>query len=200
MAKPPKTTAKSTPSDPEAFAILQALRKAKSRFAAKSRLEAKKHTKFTGAVTIEIIREHLKAHGFSVSPRDVFIKGIPLEIDLLIVKPKTVPEHGILYHPDDVLAALEIKARGCYGEKARDRVGESFQRLSRAGHIWCAYLTVVEQEHYKWSVTTESIGFPAYTMFCHKGDPDDLRAENATADWKKFLRKLTAMTGQRHKA
>jgi hypothetical protein len=40
--------------------------------------------KFGGAATVEIVKHGLSKEGISTSARDVFIKGVPLEIDLLV--------------------------------------------------------------------------------------------------------------------
>ena len=46
-----------------------------------------KCSKFTGALTIEVLRLHLKRNGIPVSRRDVFIKGVGIEVDLIIPRP-----------------------------------------------------------------------------------------------------------------
>jgi hypothetical protein len=58
-------------------------------------------------LTVELIRDELKRAGLRISARDVFIKNVPVEIDLLIPKAEAKPEHGILYNPEDVLVVFE---------------------------------------------------------------------------------------------
>ncbi len=55
-----------------------------------------KSKKFSGALTVELVREALLKEGFNVSERDVFIKGFPVEIDLLISKKGISAENRIL--------------------------------------------------------------------------------------------------------
>ncbi|MBM3496736.1 MAG: hypothetical protein FJX72_20810, partial [Armatimonadetes bacterium] len=43
--------------------------------------------KHAGAVTAEAIRKGLSAAGIPISQRDVFIVGLPHEIDLLVLRP-----------------------------------------------------------------------------------------------------------------
>lgn len=89
-----------------------------------------KCSKYAGAITVEFIRRALREHGISASPRDVFIKGVPIEIDLLIPKASTSPENGILYRPEDVLIALEIKNSGAFGEATIRRIKNNFDNTT----------------------------------------------------------------------
>jgi len=47
--------------------------------------------KFSGALTVQIIRRALEKHGVRASPRDVFMRGLPFEIDVLVAKRGTEP-------------------------------------------------------------------------------------------------------------
>ena len=67
--------------------------------------------KYVGAVTVEAIRRALKRHGIETSSRDVFIRGVPIEVDLLIARRPSGPKDELLYRPQDVAAAFEIKTR-----------------------------------------------------------------------------------------
>ena len=64
---------------------------------------------FSGAVCVSLLKETLYKKGYSTSEKDVFIKGVPIEIDLLLVKPNSKPSYGVLWNPEDVIAAFEIK-------------------------------------------------------------------------------------------
>lgn len=92
------------------YNIFEMISKAKKDFGVKC-------AKFTGAVTVEVIKYALEKHGIFTSPRDVFIKNLPIEIDLLIPKTGAVPEYDAIYDPNDVLVVLEIKNYGSFGEK-----------------------------------------------------------------------------------
>lgn len=50
--------------------------------------------KFGGAVAIEILRATLDEKNIPTSRRDVFIRGIPLEIDLLILTNNAAPSNS----------------------------------------------------------------------------------------------------------
>ena len=88
-------------------------------------------TKFVGALTVEILRKELAKLGFSVSNRDVFIEGIPNELDLLITKNGRQPEEKIAYRSNDVLAVLEIKFRGSYGKDMINRIRKVFDSIKK---------------------------------------------------------------------
>lgn len=146
-----------------------------------------KCAKFTGAVTVEIIKIALEKHGILTSPRDVFIRGLPIEIDLLIPKRDVVPEHGILYELQDVLTVLEIKNYGSFGKSTINSIKKNFQRISQFNkEIYCAYVTLAERKGYKWAISRENTGFPSYTLFWHYGSGKNFKIE-PTGDWKKLL-------------
>jgi hypothetical protein len=74
---------------------------------------------FGGAATVEIVKHALKQEGIVTSARDVFVRGVPLEIDLIIPHRGAQPSvGGILYEPLEVAVALEIKKSGCYGKQS----------------------------------------------------------------------------------
>ena len=131
--------------------------------------------KFCGALTVEIIREHLEREGFPVSARDVFIEGLPVEIDLLITEAGIKPDHGILFKPEDVLVVFEIKFSGSYGEETRARLKGHFEEITAMhNHIRCAYVTVVERWTYKYKIDPEFLGpnFGAFTLNWRDAGPE----------------------------
>lgn len=146
-----------------------------------------KCAKFAGAITVEIIKYAFENHGILTSPREVFIKGLPIEVDLLIPKRGVVPEHGILYKPQDVLVVLEIKNYGSFGESTINSIKKNFGLISQLNkEIYCAYVTLTERKEYKWAISRENIGFPSYTLFWHYGSGKNFKIE-PTGDWKKLL-------------
>lgn len=150
-----------------------------------------KCSKMSGAVTVEIIRAALAACALRVSPRDVYVSGVPVEFDLLIPKHRASPMHGVIYHPREVLAVLEIKNSGSFGEGTLAAVRHSFELVRRANRrIYCAYVTLAERKGFKWAATKENIGADAYTLFWLTGS-EARRTYEATGDWDRLANTLT---------
>ncbi len=102
-----------------------------------------KSRKFIGALTTELIRTELLKQRFNVSNRDVFIEGIPNELDLLIVQAGKNLKEKIFYSPDDILVVFEIKFRGAYGEKQKNSIKEIFDNIKRKNeNIECIINTI----------------------------------------------------------
>ena len=145
--------------------------------------------KFSGSLTVELIRQRLKKSGIPVSPRDVFIKGLGIEIDLVIPRPGILPAYNVIYNPEDVTAALEVKYRGAFGSQALDNTKANFQRIQQLDkRIQCIYVTVVETIGYKWAVTRKNLGFPAYTLYWYSNKTQEYRPSE---DWEKLVNRLT---------
>ena len=89
---------------------------------AKERFGPKLCGKFSGAVTVEEISAGLCEAGLPVSDRDVFIRGVQIEIDLLVVRPGIETLRRLLYEPAKVLPALEIKNIGSFGQATIDKI------------------------------------------------------------------------------
>lgn len=85
-----------------------------------------KRNKLAGAVTLEIIKSVLAVEGIPTSARDVFVKGVPVEIDLIVPRRGANPSlGGILYEASQV--------RGRIGDKEVRRPGSHKPRRWRAG-------------------------------------------------------------------
>jgi len=138
--------------------------------------------KFAGAVTAELLKKFLAEEGISTSARDVYIQGIPLEIDLIIPRRGQKPKFGLVYQPTQVAAALEIKKNGSFGEPTLLTVKQNFNRLRGEG-VKCAYVAIEERKTFCWKATEENIGgFPCFTLCWHKGDN-----LTDTKDWERLL-------------
>jgi hypothetical protein len=166
----------------EAKQILDSVRAAKVEFGPKC-------GKYAGAVTIEVLRKAIKDAGYNVSPRDSFICGVPIEFDLLVVRPGVAPRFGCLYQPGEVVVAFEIKNSGSFGKSAVESIKANFEKLAEVNDnlnvkIECCYITLSEGKRYKWAVKTETLGYPAFTLSTHMrwGGPD-----NETGEWRKLL-------------
>jgi len=149
--------------------------------------------KYAGASTVEILRSALQKNGFLVSERDVFIRGVPFEIDLLIPSSSAKPKNRILFEPSEVRIAFEIKNRGVFGASGVDAIRHSFARIKGADqNIVCIYLSLTEQAGYKWAVTTETLGLEgceAFTLFWQNG------SKKIVADkWEELIERLSSLT------
>ena len=168
--------------------ILEAAEQAKQEFGAKCR-------KFSGTVTVELIRRALQEAGVAVSARDVFIRGIPIEIDLIIPKKDAIPLHGLVYDPADVLAAVEVKHHGSFGSETIEKLRANFAMVKQANpRIRCCYLTLIERETYKWRVTSENCGGEAYAMFWYKTLHKQADYDS-TGDWDRFVNSVKEAGG-----
>ena len=141
--------------------------------------------KYAGAVTVEVFRGALMSIGHSVSPRDSFIRGIPIEVDMLIVRPDASPQHNCLYEPSDVLAAVEVKNYGSFGDATIAATKANFDRIRGETGVRCCYVTLAERRGFKWAITSENIGYPAFTLFTHTGSKNVQYHE--TGDWTRFI-------------
>ncbi|MGA2608599.1 MAG: hypothetical protein ABSH01_14230 [Terriglobia bacterium] len=157
-----------------------------------------KDDKFKGALSVELMRLVLEENGIITSGRDVFIKGVPLEVDLLIPSTNAKPEYGFVYRPEDVIAALEVKARGCYGKEALNSIREAFDLIRKSNaHIGCAYVTLTELKGYKWAVDKKKLGYDAFTLAWHTrqhekpgkwpSTDDDWQELLTPGEWERFL-------------
>ncbi len=86
--------------------IVESLRKAKQNFGDSY------PKKFGGAAAIEILRVALNEEGIMTSRRDVFVKGFSSEIDLLVPRKDAAPWLELLYEPQEVVVAFEVKKTG----------------------------------------------------------------------------------------
>jgi hypothetical protein len=165
----------------DARQVLDCVSKAKADFGVKC-------GKYAGAVMVEVLRAAIRDAGYNVSPRDSFIRGVPLEVDLLVARPSVEPRFGCLYEPSDVLVAIEIKNSGSFTESGIETTRANFEKIRQvSAGIRCCYVTLTERETYKWRVTSENLGHPycAFTIFWHKGSKNIEYQE--TGDWNEFL-------------
>jgi len=149
-----------------------------------------KSNKFLGAMTIEVVRKFLKKEGFKVSERNSFIKGVPNEIDLLILKKDSKPLFNSHYEPKDVLFVFEIKFRGSYGESDKRHVREMFDNVKKVNsEIRCIYLAISENRKYKHRATDRNINGKVFELL--KRDTSlEFAIKKGTlrsGDWKKLI-------------
>ena len=143
--------------------------------------------KFAGAVTVEILKEALAIEGIPTSQRDVFIRGIPVEIDLVIPREGQRPRWGLVYDPSQVAAVLEVKNSGSFGPKTLATTTRHFA-LFREANVAYAYVTFEERRRYKWAATTQRDGPPCFTLAWHSANRKTIEVTTEWADVLTFLR------------
>lgn len=150
--------------------------------------------KFTGALVIEILRRAFEELGIGASRPNVYLKGLPFEVDLIIPRRGANVEFEILYSPADVLAVLEIKTSGLFSKEDSSRIGSVFRAVQSINpSIFCAYVTISERQSYKYKATEEKLGFPVYTLAWHHG-PDEDRKYESTGDFSRLIGKLASVS------
>ncbi len=177
--------------------LVKEVRKAKNEFVAKCTSQfgdkaKKKCTKFTGSVAVEIFRHALQKEGFPVSQRDCFIDGIPIQVDLFITKPDAQPIWNLLYAPDDVLVALEVKQVGAFPGTATKVKSDFDSLLEACPRLTCAYVAIEEREGFSQAVTTENIGplrHLVFTIATYKTDPKN-ESKPVEGAWEELLNLL----------
>jgi hypothetical protein len=163
--------------------LLELINAAKSDFGSKC-------SKYAGAVCAELLKHSLSCHGIPSSARDVFIDGIPIEVDLLIPRNGVQPRHGLLYKPEDVRVVLEIKNSGVFEQGAISKIKQNFDVIRRKNPaITCIYVTIAELKGYKYAVTSQALSYPAYTLFLHNSSPKNRKYE-VTGDWNRLINDL----------
>jgi len=159
----------------------------------KRRNEAWEHcgkcAKYVGALTVEVIRHALKDNGIPVSGRDVFIRGIPIEFDLLVPRLGTpCPADEILYEPGDVIAVLEIKASGLFDHNSKKRIEDCRKEVLRANpNIFYGYVTLSERKGFHEKNFREDDW--AYPLFWYK-QLNGQQPYESTELWEKLLSEL----------
>lgn len=130
-----------------------------------SSLPARRRTKITGALAVEVLRHHLGLEGIPVSPRDVFLAGIAFEIDLLVPRHNARPMYELVYPPEQVAAVLEIKYSGIYSRDEVPKLKDQFDAITKKHpHIRCHFVTVFENRDFKYPATRASLGYPVHTL------------------------------------
>ena len=137
---------------------------------------------------VESVRQALKANGINVSFRDVFIRGLPIEFDLLVPRPNTPCIDGILYKPDDVIAVLEIKASGLFDNNSKERIEKCFEEVRKTNpKIYCGYVTLSErQSFHEKNFGENEWAYPLFWWHPLKGK----EPYKATGAWQELLSKL----------
>lgn len=151
--------------------------------------------KYTGSLTVEIIKNALSLslpiNKIDISPRDVFIRGVPSEIDFVIAKKGAIAQNCLVYEPSDILWVFEIKNSGSFSKETISSIRNNFQKIKNCNpEIECFYLTLSELIGYKWAITEENLAFPSFTLFWHSRSGKNKKFE-PTKDWENMINKMT---------
>jgi hypothetical protein len=141
--------------------------------------------KFEGHLAVEVLKQGLADEGIGTSARDAFIKGVPVEWDLLVPRIGATPSfNGLLYEPEEAKVVIEVKLSGvCGGVKTLDGVRKNFE-LAKAAGVRCAYVALCDRQHQ--AATTERLGWPAFNLTWSLGHE---RRED-TGDWPRLVKFL----------
>ncbi len=138
--------------------------------------------KFAGAATVEVMKQALKDEGIPTSGRDVFVRGLPMEIDLIVPCPGAAPLlNGLLYEPSQVACALEVKLSGLHSKEDVPSLARKFEQAKTLG-VRCGYVTLGERQSYRDKATEENLRFPCFTLTWHTA-----RTLTDTGDWPRLL-------------
>lgn len=135
---------------------------------------------FSGAVCVNLLKSVIQEQGISTSEKDVFIQDIPIEVDLLIVKPNSKPLYGLLWKPEDVIAALEVKKAGTISEDGIVKTNSDFGRIrTYHPHIKLLFVTFSEIRS---KVSMIKRSDESFTFFIRRNGK-----YSATGDYERFL-------------
>ena len=128
------------------------------------------------------MKQALAQEGLPTSARDVFIRGLPVEWDLMVPRPLAEPFlNGLIYEPAQVACALEIKLFGLHGQEDVPRMAQNFERAKSLG-VSCAYVTLGERKSYRHKATAENLNFPIFTFTWHTAN-----TLTDTGDWERLV-------------
>lgn len=142
--------------------------------------------KFKGTATVQVLRKHLSLKGYNVSDRDVYIKGVPNELDLLVLR-KNVDKSFIIYNPEDVIFVLEIKYNSTTDLRQLLRVYNRI--IEKNNKINCSYVTILDQHSWTKVFTKEAIGFDYFVLYTYRSTTRML-PEMDMGGWEKLLKYL----------
>ena len=101
----------------------------------------------------------------------------------------------MLYEPQNVAVALEVKKSGCYGKGGRKKVKKDFARLRELG-VKCAYVTFEDRKSYCYRPTKKWLGFPCFALAWHKGSDNSVVPVKKGENWEAFVSYLRAAVGR----
>lgn len=153
--------------------------------------------KYNGNVTCNVVKHYLSKRlrwGLkAVGP--TFIKGLPMEFDVLIVDKKAVREKFTgAYDAKSVHLIVEVKSHGTYSEEALKRVKKTFEMLNKEYGLSCVYLAIRESGKPKrggknWINITKEILNPYNVYVLSDSRTKDLYPN----EWRNFIEHVNSL-------
>jgi len=145
--------------------------------------------KYNGALAVELLKRALAEEGIATSGRDSYVRSLDIEWDLLVLGNDAKPQFNLLYEPEQVKVALEVKLSGVIG-KTMMMTRSNFER-ARAVGVECCYVSFCDRQNS--AATTQKLGFPCFNLTWSHG-PN--RPREDSLQWPallRFLRQLKVM-------
>jgi len=145
------------------------------------------------ALVIKMLREHLQAEGFLVSPWKVVISSVDSEWDLLVLRRGSQSVHRLVYDSSEVLAVLEVEGIGPFDKRGPKRIRARFDKVrSLNRNIFCAYVLGLKREtHIRRKVSDDILGYPGYNLSWHKDSQREVTLMPSN-EWKRLLHDLSS--------
>jgi hypothetical protein len=136
--------------------------------------------KFEGHLAVEILKQALAEEGVRTSSRDVFVKGLPIEWDLILPTPGAVPLfNGLLYEASQVVVGIEVKLSGVVGKTLL--ITRRNFALAKAQGVPGCYVAFCDRK--RAAATDENLGFPCFNLTWSLGGGK----REDTGAWPRFV-------------
>jgi hypothetical protein len=122
--------------------------------------------KYNGALAVELLKQAFAEEEIATSGRDSYVRSLEIEWDLLVLRDGAKPEFNLLYEPDQVKVALEVKLGGVVAD-AIPITMRKFEVALTAG-LKCCYVSFCDQQ--KAAATTQKLGFPCFNLTWSHGE------------------------------
>ncbi|MCC6019112.1 MAG: hypothetical protein LM601_08775 [Candidatus Verstraetearchaeota archaeon] len=154
--------------------------------------------RYNGRVACNVVKYYLEKHLRSglKAATSVFIKGLPIEFDILIIDKDAVPEEFTdAFDPESVHSVIEVKSHGTIGEERLEQIKRIFEKLDKEYGIKPIYLTIREagkpqrKGSKNWIEITTKILSP-YKVYVLS---DSRKGELYPDQWKNFIEYINSL-------
>jgi len=139
--------------------------------------------KYNGALAVEALKQALADESIAASARDSYIRSLDIEWDLLVLNDGAKPAFNLLYAPDEVKVAVEVKLSGVVGDAIN--ITRCNFEAARAAGVECCYVSFCDRQ--KAAAKTEILGFPCFNLTWSHG-PNKPREDSG--EWPMLVRFL----------